>query len=86
MDCHLAYDGNPDTSPSASANACTKVQNRFVQITGLAVLSTSQAERIALPGRHRGLPLRDDEYQCEGELSCDEGDPGLPLGRRGDEF
>lgn len=33
MDCELAEDTDPDTNPAASAIACDKVRNKFVQLT-----------------------------------------------------
>jgi cysteine-rich repeat protein len=36
MDCDLANDGDPDTAPAASAVACAKVYNDFMQIRGIA--------------------------------------------------
>ncbi len=34
MDCELANDSDPNTNPSASANACSKVRTKFQQATG----------------------------------------------------
>lgn len=34
MDCELANDGDPLTTPNASANACNKVRTKFQQQTG----------------------------------------------------
>jgi hypothetical protein len=34
MDCELANDNDPGTEPHASATACAKVRNKFLQATG----------------------------------------------------
>ena len=73
MDCHLAYDYDPDTSPKASMTACTKVESRYVQITGTPLECAPGGSDDSCPTGTEGCPCGDGEFACEGELYCHEG-------------
>ena len=38
MDCELLGDGDPNTNPNASATACNKVKDKYIQLSGNAAL------------------------------------------------
>jgi len=68
MDCHLANDEDPTTSPSASATACLKVQNRYLQFTG-EMLSATQCGSDICPAGTENCFCGDEGF-CESGLYC----------------
>lgn len=78
MDCELLDDGDDFTNPNASVNACMKVKDNFMKITGETALP---CDCPAGNGQF-GCPCTGD-LDCGGDLVCDpennlcvEDDPG----------
>ena len=86
MDCHLAYDYDDTTSPHASLNACTKVEDRFFKITGLPLECALGGSDPTCPTGTEGCPCGDGVFQCEGELFCNEASLTCSAEGGGDEF
>ena len=84
MDCHLGWDFDATTTPKASPTACAKVESRFFQITGEPLECAPGGSDPACPTGTEGCPCGDGEYQCDDELSCDEGDRVCTSGGGGD--
>jgi hypothetical protein len=64
MDCELANDSDPATTPNASANACAKVRGKFQQTTGRDVPCEVTCPCANVPGLFAqvlsgAIPIRD---------------------------
>ncbi len=72
MDCELLDDGDPFTFPNASAQACLKVKDNFIKITGQASLPCD----ICPPGEGQEGCACETDDDCSGGLICELGDDG----------